>query len=53
MVGVFGGSPTVVGVDGTGYRVLDDVSITAAPSWSPDGSSVAYASDGVVEADVP
>jgi dipeptidyl aminopeptidase/acylaminoacyl peptidase len=53
MVGVHGGSPAVVGVDGSGYRVLDDVTVTSAPSWSSDGSTLAYATDGVVEADVP
>jgi dipeptidyl aminopeptidase/acylaminoacyl peptidase len=44
MVGVFGGSPAVVRPDGTGYRVLDDVTVAAAPSWSP-GGLLAY-SDG-------
>ncbi len=52
MVGVHGGSPTVVSEDGAGYRVLDDVTVTSAPSWSADGRTLAYATDGVVEADI-
>lgn len=53
LVGVFGGSPAVVSVDGDAYRVLEKVTVTSAPSWSADGRTLAYATDGVVEGDVP
>lgn len=53
MVGVHGGRPAVVRTDGSEYRVLDEATVTEAPSWSPDGTTLAYAIDGIVEADVP
>lgn len=48
MHGCFCGSPTVVGLDGTGYRVLADASVTQPPSWSPDGAELAYGHQGQI-----
>ena len=53
MVGAFGGNPTVTRIDGRGYRVVSDETTTSAPTWSPDSTTLAFASDGVVEGDVP
>ncbi|HWI62115.1 MAG TPA: hypothetical protein VNT75_09775, partial [Symbiobacteriaceae bacterium] len=40
--GCFCGSPTVVGVDGAGYRVLASGVAANPPSWSPDGKELAF-----------
>jgi hypothetical protein len=48
MNGVFGGSPTVVSVDGTGYRVLEEALGRTAPAFSPDGSTLAYEAEGTI-----
>lgn len=46
--GCFCGSPTISHRDGTGYRVLEDVKTINPPSWSPDGTRLAYDADGEI-----
>ena len=44
MQGIFGGQLTVIGADGSDYRVLDEETITHNPSWAPDSQRLVYAS---------
>ncbi len=41
MSGAWGGSPTIIRADGTGYQVLEQGTVTN-PVWAPDGRSIAY-----------
>lgn len=36
------GSPTVIEIDGNGYRVLEDRRVGNPPSWAPDGGALVY-----------
>ncbi len=44
MHGVFGGQLTVIGADGSDYRVLDGETVAHNPSWDPDSQRLVYAS---------
>lgn len=48
MSGCYCGSPTIVRPDGSGYRVLESTKTVNPPTWSPDGSGLAYDADGEV-----
>ncbi len=48
MQGEFGGSPTLIHVDGSGYKVLEEGSVMNPPSWSPDGNMIAYGIKGSI-----
>ncbi len=42
MSGPGGGSPAIICLDGTGYKILDEKLVINPLSWSPDGKTVAY-----------
>ncbi len=44
MQGVFGGQLTVIGADGSDYRILDEETVTHNPKWAPDSQQLIYAS---------
>ena len=47
MHGLFGGHPSIIGADGSDYRVLDEAVLIGASSgieWAPDSQRLAYAS---------
>jgi WD40 repeat protein len=44
MQGVFGGQLTIIGADGSDYRVLDKEAVTHNPRWAPDSQRLIYAS---------
>lgn len=48
MHGVFGGQLTIIGADGSGYRVVDEQGTISSspPSWAPDSMHLAYSADG-------
>ncbi len=48
MLGVFGGSPTLIGRDGSGYTVLEEGVVTNPPTWSSDGKTITYGIEGSV-----
>jgi Tol biopolymer transport system component len=47
MAGAWGGSPTVINLDGTGYKVLEEELVTN-PGWSADGQKVVYGHGGSI-----
>lgn len=48
MQGVWGGSPTLIHIDGSGYKVLEEGTVIDPPSWSPDGNMIAYGVNGSI-----
>jgi Tol biopolymer transport system component len=48
MYGAFGGQLTLIQVDGSNYRLLDEQGTirSSSPAWSPDAQRLAYASEG-------
>ncbi|HBQ28372.1 MAG TPA: hypothetical protein DD719_02970 [Desulfotomaculum sp.] len=47
MFGAWGGSPTIIRRDGTGYEILEE-GMVWNPSWSSDGKMIAYGSGGSI-----
>jgi len=47
MSGAWGGSPTIIRRDGTGYEILEE-GMVWNPSWSSDGKMIAYGSGGSI-----
>lgn len=48
MKGPFGGSPAVINIDGSGYRILEEGSVINPVTWSPDEKSAAYSINGKI-----
>jgi WD40 repeat protein len=44
MHGLFGGHLSIIGADGSDYRVLDEETVTHNPRWTPDSQRLIYAS---------
>lgn len=48
MQGCFCGNPSIIQRDGSGYRVIEQGNTTNPPSWSSDGTILAYGMDGAI-----
>lgn len=47
MAGAWGGCPTIINLDGTGYNILE-AGLVTNPGWSADGKKVVYGCQGSI-----